>query len=117
VDLIGVREGRVAAVENKLRDWSAAVRQAIAYQIAADWSWVAMPLAQAARAYRHRVRFDNEGVGLLAVDDVDRVRVVIPAATSARLLQFSQAAVLRRAAVPPFSSDTFSNEETDLEAF
>ncbi|MGQ0798376.1 MAG: hypothetical protein ACT4OI_11025 [Methanobacteriota archaeon] len=116
-DLVGVRWGRVAAVELKVRDWSEALRQAVAYQLAADWSWVAMPLDRAARAHRHRAAFEAEGVGLLAVDEAGRVRVALPAEPSPRLLAFSRAAWLEptRHAVNP--SLLFSIEETDLQAF
>jgi len=116
-DLVGVRWGRVAAVEMKLRDWPEALRQAVAYQLAADWCWVAMPLAEAARAHRHRWRFEAEGVGLLAVDDAGRVRVALPAETSPRLLAFSRAALLEPTAVSVDPSLLFSIEETDLQAF
>ena len=87
-DLVGANEERVVAVELKLQDWRAAIRQATAYQVGADRAWVAMPLAAASRAYRERWRFESEGVGLLAVDDAGRVRIPIPAAPSPRLLPF-----------------------------
>ncbi len=84
-DLLGLRQDGLAAVEMKMRDWSGALRQAIAYQVAADWAWVAMPLAAASRAYRQRWKFEAEKVGLLVVDDGGRVRVPIPAGPSPRL--------------------------------
>ncbi len=93
-DLVGARESEIVAVELKLRDWRAALRQATAYQVGADRAWVAMPLAEASRAYRHRHRFEAEGVGLLAVDDQGRVRAPLPAATSPRLLPFVREKVL-----------------------
>lgn len=83
-DVLGVRPDGLAAVEMKMRDWPGALRQAIAYQVAADWAWVAMPLAAASRAYRQRWYFEKEKVGLLAVDDGGRVRVPIPAGPSPR---------------------------------
>jgi len=106
-DLVAARGGRVAAVELKLVDWREALRQAIAYQIVADEAWVAMPLVSAARAYREAWRFEAEGVGLLAVDDVGRVRLPILARDSPRLLPFAQAAL----------RTLFSKEATGLEAF
>ena len=87
-DLVGAREGDVVAVELKLRDWTAALRQATAYQVGADRAWVAMPLAAASKAYRQRWRFEAECVGLLAVDDAGGVRVPIAARPSPRLLPF-----------------------------
>ncbi len=87
-DLVGVRDDALVAVELKLRDWEEALRQAIAYQLAADRVWVAMPLAAASAAYRSRWRFQAEGVGLLAVDDGGDVRAPVPAAPSPRLLPY-----------------------------
>lgn len=106
-DLLGASGDRIAAVELKLADWRGALRQAMAYQLVADEAWVAMPLAAAARAYRSAWRFEAEGVGLLAVDDRDRVRVPIPARRSPRLLPFAQDRV----------RPLFSKEATGLEAF
>ncbi len=93
-DLIGAREDSVVAVELKLRDWREALRQALAYQLAADQAWVAMPLAAAASAYRARWHFESERVGLLAVDDAGNVRAPIPASASPRLLPFLQQRIL-----------------------
>jgi len=115
-DLVGVRAGRVAAIELKLDHWRSALRQAVAYQVAADWSWVALPLRAAGRAYRERWRFEAEGVGLLAVDDTGGVRVPLPARRSPRLLDFAQEA-LAASAESVRGPLLFSIEETDLEAF
>jgi hypothetical protein len=93
-DLVAARAGLVTAIEMKLHDWAQALRQAMAYQIAANCAWVAMPLAAACRAYRERWRFEAEGVGLLAVDDHGHVRVPILAGPSPRLLPFVQEKVL-----------------------
>lgn len=93
-DLVGVRDDGLVAVELKLRDWRRALQQAIAYQIAADRSWVAMPLTAACAAYRQRWRFEAEGIGLLAVDDRGAVRAPIPAQPSPRLLPFLKDRVL-----------------------
>ncbi len=81
-----------------MRDWAAALQQAIAYQLAADRVWVAMPLAAASSAYRQRWRFEAEGVGLLAVDDQGGVRAPIPASASPRLLPYLRERVLTRPA-------------------
>lgn len=87
-DLIGIRDDEVVAIEMKLSAWRQALHQAVAYQVGADRTWVAMPLVAASRAYRHRYRFEAEGVGLIAVDDRGGVRVPLPAAPSPRLLPF-----------------------------
>ncbi len=91
-DILGSRADEVTAVELKMHDWRGALRQALAYQLAADRAWVAMPLAAASRAYRSRWKFESEKVGLLAVDDQGGVRVPIPAGDSPRLLPFLQTA-------------------------
>src|SRR3989442_2338421 len=78
----------------KTHRWAEALRQAIAYQPAADRVWVAVPLGAACRAYRQRWTFLSEGVGLLAVDDQGRVRSPILAAPSPRLLPFVREKVL-----------------------
>ena len=87
-DLLGVSDSSVTAIEMKMHNWTEALRQAIAYQLAADRCWVAMPLAAASRAYRQRWHFESENVGLLAIDDRGGVRVAIPAGLSPRLLPF-----------------------------
>ncbi len=87
-DLVGARDDGLVAIELKLNDWREAFRQALAYQLAADRVFVAMPLAGASAAYRARWRFEAEHVGLLAVDDHGGVRMPIPASPSPRLLPF-----------------------------
>ena len=94
-DLVGSRGTSVTAIEMKMHRWAEALRQAIAYQLAADRVWVAMPLDAASRAYRQRWTFQSEGVGLLAVDDRGRVRSPILAAASPRLLPFVREKVLK----------------------
>jgi len=94
-DLVGSRGTSVTAIEMKMHRWAEALRQAIAYQLAADRVWVAMPLGAACRAYRQRWTFQSEGVGLLAVDDRGRVRSPILAAASPRLLPFVREKVLK----------------------
>ncbi len=84
----------MTAIEMKMDRWADALRQAIAYQLAADRVWVAMPLAAASRPYRQRWIFEAEGVGLLAVDETGRVRSPILAAPSPRLLPFLREKVL-----------------------
>jgi len=93
-DLLGFRPGSVTAIEAKMSNWVQALRQAIAYQLGADRSWVAMPLAAASRAYRQRWDFEAERVGLLAIDDRGGVRTAIPAGPSPRLLPFLRDKIL-----------------------
>ncbi len=107
-DLIGARGDGLVAVELKLTDWREALRQAIAYQLAADHAWVAMPLAAASSAYRQRWRFEAEGVGLLAVDDRGTVRTPVAASPSPRLLPYLRERVLAESTfrwAPPFGAD------------
>ena len=93
-DLAGSRGTTVAAIEMKMQRWAEALRQAMAYQLAADHVWVAMPLCAASRAYRERWAFEAEGVGLLAVDDRGGVRGPIRPAASPRLLPFVREKIL-----------------------
>lgn len=116
-DILGVRADHLLAVEMKLEDWATALRQAIAYQLAADAAWVAMPLASAIRAYRHRWRFETEAVGLLAVDDAGRVRTPIPAGTSPRVLPFATSALRLDLETTAEMNRVFSKGEISLQAF
>ncbi len=100
-DLLGARDDALVAVELKMRDWHEALRQAMAYQLAADRVWVAMPLAAASSAYRARWRFEEQGVGLIAVDDRGRVRVPLAAGPSPRLLPFLRERILAGPAAAP----------------
>ena len=84
-DLVGIGPDFVA-VELKLRAWREALRQATAYQLAADRAYVALPLHGAQVAHRARYAFEREGIGLLAVDDAGGVRTILPAAASPRRL-------------------------------
>lgn len=93
-DLVGAREDGLVAVELKMRDWREALRQAIAYQLAAERSWIAMPLAAAWPAYRQRWRLEAERVGLLVVDDHGGVRTPVAAGPSPRLLPFLRDRIL-----------------------
>jgi len=84
IDVLAVK-GDVVAVELKIRDWRQALKQAVMYQLAADYSVVAMPWENAFAAHRHRWRFEEDGVGLLAVRG-DEVRVLLDPEYSARKL-------------------------------
>lgn len=85
-DLVAVSESELVAVELKLHEWREALRQTMAYQLAADRAFVAVPLRRAQDAHRARHLFDREGVGLLAVGPENDVRTVLPAAPSPRRL-------------------------------
>ena len=82
-DLVGIGAD-VVAVELKLRAWREALRQATAYQLAADRAYVALPLRWAQEAHRKRFAFEREGIGLLAVDPEGMVRTVLSAGPSPR---------------------------------
>lgn len=83
-DLVAVSDEEVIAVELKLRAWREAIRQAMAYQLGADRAFVALPLGRAHQAYRGRLAFEREGIGLLAVDDRGSVRMILPPSSSPR---------------------------------
>ena len=93
-DFLGSNGDALTAIGLKVYDWTQALRQAIAYQIAADRAWIAMPVLVASRAYRQRWHFEAERVGLLAVDAGGRVRAPILAGSSSRLPPFLQEKVL-----------------------
>ncbi len=95
-DLVAVSDGAVVAVELKLRAWREAIRQAMAYQLGADRTYVALPLGRAQEAHRHRFAFEREGVGLLAVEAGGGVRRVLPAGASPRQMPPLAEAVRRR---------------------
>ena len=84
IDLLAVKED-VVAVELKINDWRHAVKQALMYQLAADYSVVAMPWEQAFTAHRHRWQFERDGIGLLAVRG-EETRVLLEPERSARQL-------------------------------
>jgi hypothetical protein len=87
VDLLAVGSSRVVAVELKLENWREAIRQAVAYQLGADFSVVGMPLGKAIDAYRNRYYFRREGVGLLGVRvRTPEVRVLIEPERSTRMM-------------------------------
>ena len=67
VDLVAVKEDEVVAVELKISDWKQALRQAVAYQLGADYTFVAMPFKHACKAHKNRYWFQKEGVGLIAI--------------------------------------------------
>lgn len=81
--------GDLVAVELKLTDWRGALRQAMAYQVGVERSYVGLPLDTAMTVLRRRNAYEAEGVGLLAVHPPDgSVRELIPARRSPRHLPF-----------------------------
>ncbi|HWG91949.1 MAG TPA: hypothetical protein VNZ52_13950 [Candidatus Thermoplasmatota archaeon] len=89
-DVVAVKDGRVIAVELKLRAWKGALKQATAYQVTAHESYVALPLVVALPLLRRPSHFLKEGVGLLGVNHPHGdVRCLIPAGENKRLLPFA----------------------------
>ena len=84
IDVVAVKE-EVVAIELKIRDWREALKQAVMYQLAADYSVVAMPWENAFTAHRHRWRFEADGVGLLAVRG-EEIRMILEPEYSVRKL-------------------------------
>ena len=75
IDLLGIREGRMLAVELKVRDWKYAIYQAYLASLCANRVYVALP-----NATIHLVKRDafvENGVGLLSVNG--GVEVVVEA--------------------------------------
>jgi hypothetical protein len=87
VDLVAVKDDEVVAVELKLSDWKQAIRQAVAYQLGADYTFVAMPFDNACKAYKNRYWFKKEGVGLIAVRPHHKdVRILLEPERSTRMM-------------------------------
>lgn len=82
-DVVAVGAEDLIAIELKLWRWRQAFRQALAYQVWAERAYVCLPLSRALDAWRHRDRFESEGIGLLAVVR-DEVRTLLPARPSSR---------------------------------
>jgi hypothetical protein len=91
-DVVAVRDGEVVGVELKLRDWRAAGRQALAYQLGCHRTFVALPLLEASRLLSARqaefqARFP--GCGLLGVNHPgSEVRTLLDAGPNSRFLPF-----------------------------
>ncbi len=69
---------RVIAIEAKLSDWTAGLRQARQYLEFADQVYLAVPEATARNAGRDRTSFIESGVGLVAVGRRSRILVRAP---------------------------------------
>ena len=69
-DIVAFKEGKITAVELKLRDWKKAIIQAKNYQLGANYVYLAMPLSKVYNILRkgeHNLR--REGIGLLIVNE------------------------------------------------
>ncbi len=110
-DVVAVSDDALLAVELKVSAWPRALRQAIAYQVWAPASYVALPFPRAMRAVRHRHRFEEESVGLLAVLDGE-VRTFVPASPSPRLFP-ALSDFVRRQLSPVAPLDAFPDEESE----
>lgn len=87
VDLVAVKEDEIVAVELKISDWKQALRQAVAYQLGADYTFVAMPFDNACKAYKNRFYFQKEGVGLIAIRPHHKdIRILLEPERSARMM-------------------------------
>lgn len=87
VDLVAFKEEEVVAVELKISDWKQALRQAVAYQLGADYSFVAMPFRHACKAYKSRYWFEKEGVGLIAIRPHHKdIRILLEPERSTRMM-------------------------------
>lgn len=93
-DVLAGRDEQLVAVELKLTNWKEALAQAMHYQLAAQKSYVAMPLSKAHAPMRSRSRFERQGVGVLAVAPDGDVRILIDARESDRRLPFLTQGVL-----------------------
>lgn len=86
-DLVGFDRERIVAVELKLDDWHEALVQAMAYQLGANATYVALPYAKALRVLPQKRGFQQRLVGLLAIH-ADRVHCLVEPGESERFLPF-----------------------------
>lgn len=82
IDIFGfsASDDRAVAIELKVRNWRRAFEQALAYQLCADFSFVAMPLP--ATPHLDLDLFSEYGIGIIGVSESDRCQLVLPAAPS-----------------------------------
>jgi len=82
--IIFQKNNDVIAVELKLADWKKAVVQAQNYQLAADFVYIAFPLAKCSLVLkRAKEKLNNKGIGLIGVDEhTQQIEVCIPAKKS-----------------------------------
>lgn len=77
------KHDRTVAVELKLEKWRGALRQALIYQLCAEFVFVAMPLDAIASVELQQLR--AHGVGLLSVSSRGSCSEILPALPSAVL--------------------------------
>ncbi|NIM44390.1 MAG: hypothetical protein GTO54_01965 [Nitrososphaeria archaeon] len=65
IDILGVRHGRIVAIEAKVGDWRTALEQAWDHQLCSDHSYIAIWYRNLHRVRRHLCR--GMGIGLLSV--------------------------------------------------
>jgi hypothetical protein len=82
IDIFGfcASDDTTVAIELKLTKWQRALDQALIYQLCADFSFVAMP--QAAVQSVDLDLFAEHGIGVIAVSNSKRCKVILPAAHS-----------------------------------
>ncbi|MGD0018252.1 MAG: hypothetical protein ABSD62_03280 [Candidatus Limnocylindrales bacterium] len=73
------------AVECKERDWRRAIRQAVAYQVAADLVFLAMPARHVTDNVTREMRC--RGIGVISVGQDGATVVVVPARSGTYLIQ------------------------------
>lgn len=68
IDFVGIRDSyEVIAIESKTSNWRKGLRQAQAYLLCSDKSYVALPAQIASSVVQHRNSFQKRRVGLIAV--------------------------------------------------
>ena len=87
IDLYGYsRPTRMTlAIELKLHDWKRALQQTLIYQLCADLVYAALPRRNVAP--RVLSSFREAGLGIIAVDDYRRCRVVLNPLRSCEVLE------------------------------
>jgi hypothetical protein len=69
-DIVAFKEGKITAVELKLRDWKKAIIQAKNYQLGSNYVYLAMPLSKVYNILRKsELNLRKEGIGLLIVNE------------------------------------------------
>lgn len=72
-DLVACTDETVIAVELKLADWKKAMVQAKNYQLAAEYVYLAFPLKKTNLVLKRASdQLDQEGIGLLSVNEQDQ---------------------------------------------
>lgn len=94
IDLYGYSEKkrRCVAIELKLYDWKKALKQALVYQLCADYVYVAFPESSLTRVQINA--FSEFGIGFIAVSP-DRCRQVLKAKKSIELMPHYKSEMIR----------------------